>query len=83
MLKHVTDLPLYKENAHVFSYPGLAHWHPVQGQLPRTLARPITHYERPALQSMARHVMGYSQLLSIKTIRAAPCRDVPRRAGRS
>ena len=36
-----------------------------------------THYERPARQSTARHVMGYSQLLSIKTIRAGPCRAVP------
>ena len=36
-----------------------------------------TYYERPARQSTARHVMGFSQLLSIKTIRAVPCRGVP------
>ena len=47
MLKHVTDLPLYKENAHVFSYPGLTHWHPAQGQLPRTLStRDVTRDAR-------------------------------------
>ena len=37
----VTDLPLNKESAHVFSYPGLTYWTPSQGQRPRTLARPI------------------------------------------
>ena len=40
----------------------------------------VIHYERPARQSTARHVMGYSQLLSIKTIRAVPCRAVTCRA---
>ena len=43
MLLHVTDLPLNKENAHEFCYPVLTYWNPVQGQLPRTLARPIHH----------------------------------------
>ena len=41
MLQHVTDLPLNKENARVYSYPGLTYWNSTQGQLPRTLARPI------------------------------------------
>ena len=41
MLWHLTDLPLNKENAHVFSYPRLTHWNSTQGQLPRTLDRPI------------------------------------------
>ena len=41
MLQHVTDLPLNKENTHVFSYPGLTYRNSTQGQLPRTLARPI------------------------------------------
>ena len=54
MLYHVTDLPLNKENAHVFSYPGLTYWNPIQGQFPRTLARPI---------SMKKHQCSYSAVV--------------------
>ena len=59
MLQHVTDLPLNKKNAHVFSYPGLTHWNPVQGQLPRTLARPILSMRKQEVDAqLAKWIAG-------------------------
>ena len=43
----------------------------------------VTHYGPRRALPCRPLVMGYSQLISIKIIRAVPCRDVPRRAGRS
>ena len=43
----------------------------------------VIHYVPRRALPCRQLVMGYSQLLSIKTIRAVPCRDVPRRAGSS
>ena len=49
----------------------------VQERFRRSKLKQETHFERPARQSTARHAMGYSQLLSIKTIRAGPWRAAP------
>ena len=43
----------------------------------------VTHYVPRRALPCRPLVMGYYQLLSIKTIRAVPCCDVPCRAGRS